>query len=118
MGWKNFSQCTEQVLFRGSRLRVTEDVNGQSQTSDLMLIDISDSNGMSLVELDGYHAGHVVVTFPLNSCPKNTRGLSVAWLLHHGKNKIPSEGTIERILINTGKPHPPRMQKQQQPVQE
>ncbi len=116
MVWQRLQETKVINMYRGSRIRIElENVSDLAEDSsmDFMVFDSlqGDSIGMSLIRISGYKAGHILVTFPKESCITGTRSLSTQWLKENSESAFPFGSSISSIWITekklTAKKHLP-----------
>jgi Immunity protein 45 len=99
--WKLLTQCQDEILYRGSRLRVKNVPNaGEDDLVEFMIFLGHEPGGMSLLRLSGYKSGHFALTFPIESSPPRETGLSTVWLKKNWRNWMPVDGKPHSIWVN------------------
>ena len=104
MAWQKLEESKIENLYRGARIRVeVENSIGSVEDTivDFMVFDSlgSDNVGLSLVRLTGFKAGHILITFPKESCPIGTRSLSTQWFRENFESTLPLSGSIKSVWI-------------------
>jgi hypothetical protein len=105
--WKLLSEIEDEVIYRGSRIRVEIlPNNGEDHCVDFMVFHTlcNPSDGFSLLRVSGYKAGHLGVTLPEESRLDGVNGISVKWFKRNWKKWAPIDGKAENIWIG---PVPP-----------